>query len=97
MPTFQVTPDELAAGGAVVVRGEADLTAACGRVAGTGQAAAGTPAAGAYEALLSDLSRTARTVGTSVQSLSSALNQAAQNYTRTEQSTTACYAPGFGG
>lgn len=97
MPTFQVTPDELAAGGAVVVRGEADLTAASSRVAGTGQAAAGTPAAGAYEQLIGDLNRTVHSVGTSVQDLSSALSKAAQNYARTEQSNTACYLPGFGG
>jgi hypothetical protein len=47
--------------------------------------------------LLSQLNRTAQTVETSVQDLSRALTQCAQNYTRTEQSNTACYAPGFGG
>lgn len=96
MSTFQVTPDELAAGGSVVARGQADLTAASSRVAGTGQAAANTPAAAAYEQLLGDLNKTVHTVETSVQDLSRALNQCAQNYLRTEQSNTACYAPGFG-
>lgn len=95
MGYFQATPAELGAAGGAVARSLSDLTGAESAVSGSAGAAAGTPAAGACEALVSDAARTVQSLRVAVEDLGRALNQASSNYARTEQSISACYAPGF--
>ena len=97
MSTFQVTPEELTAAGAVVARSVADLGAAEAAVNGTAGAAAGTPVAAAYDVLLGDARRTVQNLETVVDDLSRCLSRAAGNYSRTDGSVAACYAAGGGG
>jgi Excreted virulence factor EspC, type VII ESX diderm len=96
MSFFQVTPEELAAAGGAVGRCSSDVDDAQAAVAATAGAAAGTPAAGACEALVADAGRTLESLRVSVEDLGRALNLASGNYARTEQSIRACYAPGAG-
>lgn len=96
MSYFQVTPEELAAAGGAVGRCGSELSSARSAVSASAGAAAGTPAAAAYEALAGDAGRMIEHLQLAVEDLGRALNQASSNYARTEQSVRACYAPGFG-
>jgi hypothetical protein len=96
MSYFQVTPEELATAGGALGRCATDVDGAQGAVAASAGAAAATPAAGACEALVAEAGRTLEGLRTSVEDLGRALNQASSNYARTEQSISACYAPGAG-
>jgi hypothetical protein len=93
---FQVTPEELASAGGAVGRCSADLSGAQSMVSGSAGAAAGTPAAGACDALVADADGKLGNLRTAVEDLARALGQASSNYARTEQAITACYAPGTG-
>jgi hypothetical protein len=94
MSQFQVTPEEVAAAGSAVGRSGTDLDGAASAVRSTAGAAAGTPVEGVYDSLLSRAGHVTETLRTAVEDLSRALGQAAANYTRTEESNTACFAPG---
>ncbi len=96
MTYFRVETQELTAAGAAVARSITDLAGAMSAVRGAGGAAAGTPAAGAYEALTGDAGNTVTSLQTAVDDLSHALGQAAAAYAAAEQSATACYLPGRG-
>lgn len=96
MTTFQVTPEELPTAAAAMTKTCADLGTAQGAVQKSAGAAAGTPAAAAYESLLGDAGRALTTSQTAVDDFSRALGRAASNYTSAENSATACYAPGSG-
>jgi hypothetical protein len=84
MTYFRVETQELTA---------SDLAAALAAVNGAGGAAAGTPAAGAYEALLGDADKVVASLRTATDDLSGALGRAAAAYAGTEQGVTACYLP----
>jgi len=93
MSTFQVETEALVVAATGVKSSISDLDAARAAVAGTAGAAAGTPAAGAYETLLGDANRQLESLQTAVTELSQALNQASSNYTASDQAS----ASGFGG
>jgi hypothetical protein len=97
MTTFRVQTEELLVAATAVTRTTADLGSAEAAVNGTSGAAAGTPAAGAYDALLGDANTTIKSLQTAVDGLSRALNTSATNYVTTDQSTAACYATPPGG
>jgi uncharacterized protein YukE len=91
MSWFQVETEGLVGAATGVKSTIADLGAARQAVSGSAGAAAGTPAAGAYETLLGDAGRQLQSLQTAVDELSQALNQAASNYTASDQSATAAF------
>ena len=91
MSWFQVEPEGLVNAGTAVKRSVAELTSARQAVAGSGSAATGTPAAAAYDALVADAGRQLERLQTAVDELSQALDQAASNYTSSDQSASAGY------
>jgi uncharacterized protein YukE len=93
MSWFQVETEALVGAATGVKSSIAELDAARQAVAGTAGAAASTPAAGAYETLLGDANRQLESLQNAVSELSQALNQAASNYTTSDQAS----AGGFGG
>jgi uncharacterized protein YukE len=93
MSWFQVETEALVGAATGVKSSIADLGAARQAVSATAGAAAGTPAAGAYETLLSDANRQLESLQNTVTELSQALNQASSNYTSSDQAS----AGGFGG
>jgi uncharacterized protein YukE len=93
MSRFQVETEALAGAATGVKSSIGDLDAARQAVAGSAGAAAGTPAAGAYETLLGDAARQLESLQHAVTELSQALNQAAGNYSSSDQAS----ASGFGG
>jgi uncharacterized protein YukE len=93
MSWFQVETEGLVGASTGVKSSVADLDAARQAVAATAGAAAATPAAGAYDTLLGDCNRQLQSLQNAVDELSQALNQAATNYTSSDQAS----ASGFGG
>jgi uncharacterized protein YukE len=93
MSWFQVETEALVGAATGVKSSIADLGAARQAVAGTAGAAAGTPAAAAYETLLADANKQLESLQSAVTELSQALNQSASNYTASDQAS----AGGFGG
>ena len=73
MSAFQVTPAELSAASGAVERSAAELTGALSAVTSTGPAY-GTPAAGAYDALVADAQRALVSAQSAVDGLASALS-----------------------
>lgn len=88
MSSIQVTPEDLANASGAVTRPAADLARAAQAVNGSFALAQGTPAAGAYDALVSAASADVATLQTAVDDLSHALSRAAQNYQDTETTNT---------
>lgn len=93
MSTFQVETEALSGAATGVKSSIGDLDAARQAVAGTAGAAAGTPAAGAYETLIGDAAQQLESLQSAVTELSQALNQASANYTTSDQAS----ASGYGG
>ena len=93
MSTFQVETEALVGAATGVKSSVADLDAARQAVAATAGAAAGTPAASAYETLLGDANQQLESLQSAVTELSQALNQASSNYATSDQAS----ASGFGG
>jgi uncharacterized protein YukE len=93
MSWFQVETEALVSAATGVKSSIADLGAARQAVSATAGAAAGTPAAGAYETLLGDANRQLESLQNAVSELSQALGQASSNYTSSDQAS----AGGFGG
>jgi uncharacterized protein YukE len=93
MSTFQVETEALVTAATAVKSSISELDSARAAVAGTAGAAAGTPAAAAYETLLGDANRQLESVQSAVTELSQALNQASANYATSDQAS----ASGFGG
>ena len=93
MSTFQVETEALVGAATGVKSSVADLDAARQAVAATAGAAAGTPAASAYETLLGDANQQLESLQSAVTELSQALNQASSNYSTSDQAS----ASGFGG
>ena len=75
MSTFQVETEALVGAATGVKSSIADLDAARQAVAATAGAAAGTPAASAYETLLGDANQQLESLQSAVTELSQALNQ----------------------
>jgi uncharacterized protein YukE len=93
MSSFQVETEGLVGASTAVKSSISDLDAARQAVSASAGAAAGTPAAGAYDTLLGDCNRQLQSLQNAVDELSQALNQAAANYTSSDQAS----ASGFGG
>jgi uncharacterized protein YukE len=93
MSTFQVETEALVGAATGVKSSIADLDAARQAVAATAGAAAGTPAASAYETLLGDANQQLESLQSAVTELSQALNTASANYSTSDQAS----ASGFGG
>ncbi|HEY1507440.1 MAG TPA: type VII secretion target [Solirubrobacteraceae bacterium] len=93
MSWFQVETEGLVGASTGVKSSIADLDAARQAVSASAAAATGTPAAGAYDTLLGDANRQLQSLQNAVEELSQALNQAAANYTTSDQAS----ASGFGG
>jgi uncharacterized protein YukE len=91
MSYFQVEPAGLVSAGTAVKTSVSDLASALQSVNGSSAAAAGTPAAGAYETLVADAGRQVQSLQNAVDGLSQALDQAAANYTASDQSATAAF------
>jgi uncharacterized protein YukE len=91
MSWFQVEPESLATAAGSVKSSIADLGAARAAVYGTAGAAAGTPAAGAYETLMADARAQLETLQSAVDELSQALNKASGNYTGSDNSAAASF------
>jgi uncharacterized protein YukE len=85
MSTFQVETEALVGAATGVKSSVADLDAARQAVAATAGAAAGTPAASAYETLLGDANQQLESLQSAVTELSQALNQASSNYSTSDQ------------
>ena len=92
--SLTVTPAELAAAGSVLGRDAGPLSSAASAVQGSSGAAEGTPAAGAYAALLSSAAKSLPTIETAVSGLGRGLTQAATNYEQADAAS--CIAPGPG-
>jgi uncharacterized protein YukE len=93
MSWFQVETEGLVSAATGVKSSIADLGTARQAVSGTSGAAAGTPAAGAYDTLLGDANRQLQSLQSAVDELSQALNQAAANYTSSDQASASGFGP----
>jgi uncharacterized protein YukE len=91
MSWFQVEPESLATAAGSVKSSIADLAGARQAVNASAGAASGTPAAGAYEALIADARGHLDALQTAVEQLSQALNKASGNYTGAEDSASASF------
>lgn len=91
MSSFAVVTEQLATAATAVTRTLATLDGAQRAVDGSAGAASGTPAAGAYEALVADAHRDLATLQSAMEDLSHALGRAAQTYQGTEDGVAGYY------
>ncbi len=94
MSRFSVQTEQLVSASTSVSRSIVELDAAGTAVAGTAGAAAGTPAASAYDALAGDAGRAVEAMQASIEGLSGALSRAAANYVSADQWATGSYLHG---
>jgi hypothetical protein len=78
--SFQVTSEELTAVGGLITAGSAELDGASGTISGGAGACLGTPAAFAYDDFVTRLTGVLSEVHQSVESVGTALREAATAY-----------------
>lgn len=91
MSEFQVTPEDLANASGAVTKPAGDLGTALRAINGAAALAAGTPVAGAYDALVTTASTDVVTLQTAVDDLARALSTAAHNYQNAESANTTSF------